>query len=513
MLELLLNWLLRAVYLVVGAGAAVALARLTRDIWRERRERWAVRIALGMLLLAGVYAVGHASLLLQREELEEGRRMYSRFGDPRLTEQRRGEVRGWILDCSGSEEDALARYAMRDGDVRRVYPLGEATANLVGGGREADERDYTVERLFAGELREPVSLAEAGELHPAGTDLRLTLCAAPTRAAWELLSATRRPGAVVVQDVRTGAVVAYAATGGPDDPPLGIKRYAPPGSVFKLALAALWWESGLGDPPLPCPEEIRVNARSVIRNFEMRGRGTVQGPTGMLIPSCNTTAVHMAQQMRERLGEEAFVEAYRRYGFEPYQESPPTDTLREFWSTSSDAWARRMSPALSRIRIGEGTGRQEWAQLSIGQGPVDVTPIAVSRFVQAIGNGGVMLRPTLEAERAEEPVEERRIMGAETARKLQRAMLAVVDSGTARSALPLLEGLRWELGGKTGTAQVAGRPDDGWFAGLVFGPEGRPRYTVVVYLRGGGPGGRQPTAVAAGMARVLARTAPAGRRE
>ncbi|HEX2190698.1 MAG TPA: penicillin-binding transpeptidase domain-containing protein [Longimicrobiaceae bacterium] len=513
MLDIILTWLLRLVFLAVGVGAAIALARLTRQIWRERRERWAVRIALAMLLLAGVYTAGHARLLLQRDELEAGRRMYSRWGDPRLTEQRRGEVRGWILDCSGREENALARYALQEGDVRRVYPLGEATANLVGGGREADERDYTVERLFAGELREPVSMAEAGELHAAGTDLRLTLCAGPTRAAWELLSATGKPGAVVVQDVRSGAVVAYAATGGPDDPPLGIKRYAPPGSVFKLALAALWWESGLGDPPLPCPESIQVNARSVIRNFEMRGRGTVQGPTGMLIPSCNTTAVHMAQQMREKLGEEAFVEAYRRYGFEPYTGDPPTDTIREFWSTSSEAWARRMSPALSRIRIGEETGRQEWAQLSIGQGPVDVTPVAISRFVQAIGNGGVMLPPTLEAERAEEPGEGTRVMSAETARKLQRAMLAVVDSGTARSTLPLLQGLGWDLGGKTGTAQVAGRADDGWFGGLVFGPDGRPRYTVVVYLRGGGPGGRQPAAVAAGMTRALARTAPAEGRE
>lgn len=509
MLDTILNWVLRGVFLAIGVGAAVALARLTRAMWKERRERWAVRIALGMLLLAGVYTAGHARLLAERETLEEGRRMYARFGDPRLTEQRRGEVRGWILDCSGRDDAALARYGMRDGDVRRVYPLGEATANLVGGGAEADERDYTVERLFADELREPVSLAEAGELHPAGTDLGLTLCAAPTRAAWDLLRSTGNPGAVVAQDVRTGAVVAYAATGGPDDPPLGIKRYAPPGSVFKLALAALWWESGLGDPPIPCPASIQVNARSSIRNYEMRARGIVQGPTGMLVPSCNTAAVWMAQQMRERLGTDAFVEAYRRYGFEPYTDTPPTDTLREFWNTSSDAWARRMSPSPSRIRMGEETGRQEWAQLSIGQGPVDVTPIAVSRFVQAIGNGGMMLPPTIETDRAGRAGEGTRVMSAQTAQKLQRAMLAVVDSGTARSTLPLLEGLGWNLGGKTGTAQIAGRPDDGWFAGLVFGPDGRPRYTVVVYLRGGGPGGREPAAVAAGLTRVLARTTPA----
>ncbi|HEX2091241.1 MAG TPA: penicillin-binding transpeptidase domain-containing protein [Longimicrobiaceae bacterium] len=510
MLDTVLNWVLRGVVLALAAGASVALLRLARRIWGERRERWAVRIALGMILLAGVYTAGHARLLLQREKLEEGRMMYSRFGDPRLTELRRAEVRGWILDCSGRDADALARYGVRNGEVDRIYPLGEAGANLVGGGRDTVPRDYTVERLFSEQLREPVSLAEAGQLHPAGTDLRLTLCAAPTRAAWELLRATGRPGTVIVQEVRTGAVVAYAATGNAQDPPLGIKQYAPPGSVFKLALAALWWEGGLGDPLIPCPSTIQITPRASISNFEMRARGVVEGPTGVLIPSCNTGAVWMAQQARQRLGEQAFVEAYRRFGFEPYTRgSPPTDTVRDFWSTSSDAWARRMSPPVSRIRIHERTGVAEWAQLSIGQGPVDVTPIAVSRFVQAIGNGGVMLPPTLEWERAQDVPEGRRVMSAETSRKLQVAMLRVVDEGTAASAAPLLEGTGWEMGGKTGTAQLPGKPDDGWFAGLIYGPDRRPRYTVVVYLRGGGPGGRAPAAVAAGMTRVLARMSAA----
>ena len=503
MLDTLLNWILRGALVLFGIGAGIALLRLLAEIRREKREPWAVRLAFGMVLLALVYAAGHAKLLYLAEEIEDGRMQWARFGDPRLAEQNRGELRGWILDCTGQDAAALARYAMRDGEVKRIHPLGDAGANLIGGGRDTIPRDYVVERLFAETLREPRSWREAGELHPAGTDLRLTLCAGPTRAAWEMLRSTGRPGAVVVQDVATGAVLAYAATGGPEDPPLGIKSYAPPGSVFKLALAALWWDSGLGDPPIPCPSEIQVTPRSRIRNFEMRARGVVRGPTGMLTPSCNTGAVWMALHMRERLGSEAFVDAYRKYGFEPYAKKPPQDTVRGFWNTGSERWAKRMSPPLSRVRIHEGTGRAEWAQLAIGQGPVDATPIGISRFVQAIGNGGVILPATLEWERLEEVPEGERIMKAETARKLQVAMLSVVDSGTAVSAAPLLQGLQWDMGGKTGTAQISGRPDDGWFAGLVFDPSGKPRYTVVVYLRGGGPGGRMPAAVAAGMTRVM----------
>jgi cell division protein FtsI/penicillin-binding protein 2 len=78
------------------------------------------------------------------------------------------------------------------------------------------------------------------------------------------------------------------------------------------------------------------------------------------------------------------------------------------------------------------------------------------------------------------------------------------ELGTAARARSLLRGFDWDMIGKTGTAEVAGRPDDGWFAGLALGPDDRPRYTVVVYLQGGGPGGRMPAGVAAQMVRVLA---------
>jgi hypothetical protein len=507
-LETLLVWITRLILFTLGAGAAVWLARWFRAAVRERREAWAVRTGLLMLLLAAAYLGGHAWLLLMRGPIEDGREEYAIFGDPRRAEMRRAEVRGWLIDCTGEDERALARYG-RDGDViRRVHALGEGGANLVGGGAGAELRDYTVERIFAPRMREPSGWTERGQLHPAGRDLRVTLCHDPTREAWRLLSAAGRPGAVVVQEVGTGALVAYAATGAPEDPPLAIRRYAPPGSVFKLALAALWWEHGLPETMLGCPATIQVTPRAVISNFGNFAIGRVRVPHGMLVPSCNTTAVEMAMELRERLGTEAVLEGYRRFGFEAYETEPPRATDADFWSTSSSAWARRMAPATSRLRASERTGPAEWAQLAIGQGPLDVTVIGVSRFLQAIGNDGVMLRPTLEWERAVRPEEMGRVMSVATAERLRAAMLDVVATGTARGAAqPRLRGSDWSLGGKTGTAQIQGRADDGWFAGLIHGPDGAPRYTVVVYLQGGGPGGGRPTAIAADLTRVLARRA------
>ena len=504
-MEAILNWLLRAIVLALGAGVALALVRWLAQARREAEERWPLRLAFGMLGLALLYAIGHGRMLLNAEEIEEGRMRYVRYGDPRRAELRRAEVRGWVLDCTSRPENALARYAANDGVVDRVYPLGPAGANLIGGGEDADLRDYTVERLYAEQLRRPVDLSEAGELHPAGTDISLTLCRGATGRAWELLRETGREGAVVVQDVSTGALVAYASTGGPDDPPLGLQEYAAPGSIWKLALAALWWESGVPDQDMGCQSEIQVTPRSVIHNSEGFSIPRVNAPTEMLVYSCNTTAVRMALDLRERLGETAFQDAYRSFGVEPYAAGEaPTGFQLDFWRTDSDAWRRRMSPRTARVRLSAETNTQEWAQLAIGQGPIDVTPIHVARFVAAIGNGGVMVDPTIEAALAEEAARGRRVMSRETAGKLLGAMVRVVDHGTARSTAPILEGLTWDMAGKTGTAQVARAADNGWFAGLILDPEGRPRYSVVAFLVGGGPGGRMPAAIGAGMTRHFA---------
>src|SRR5688500_12420099 len=135
-MDAIINWVLRGAFVLVGLGAGVWIFRWLIQAWKSAEERWPLRIAIGMLLLAGVYAGGHYRLLAQRETIEEGRRAYSRFGDPRRTEMRRAEVRGWINDCTGDPANALAVYRARGGVVERTYPLGAAGANLVGGGAD-----------------------------------------------------------------------------------------------------------------------------------------------------------------------------------------------------------------------------------------------------------------------------------------------------------------------------------------------------------------------------------------
>ncbi|HET6762221.1 MAG TPA: penicillin-binding transpeptidase domain-containing protein [Longimicrobiaceae bacterium] len=511
MVDSVLNWVLRGILAAFGAGALLGMLWWLRNAFRGG-ERWAVRLGIGMMLLAGLYAWGHTRLLGAREEIEDGRQMYAKYGDPRLAELNRAEVRGWVTDCTGRDAEALAGYAVDGGEVKRQYPLGEAGANLIGGGDSAEVRDYTVERTFAEALRKPAGFRESTELHPAGTDVQLTLCRDATQEAARLLRRAGRQGTVIVQDVRTGALVAYAATGTASQPPYGIKRYSPPGSVFKLALSAVWWDHGMGDQMMSCPPRINVNGKD-IRNFESHEYASLEAPHGMLVVSCNTLAIQMALMMHDQLGADEIGRQFRSFGFIPYAGKSPTDPEHTFWNTSSRAWARRMDPPPSRVRFAAKYNPFEWAQIAIGQGPVDVTPMAVSRFIQAIGNGGVMMQPTIEAALVPEKPEGRRVMKAATATKLLDAMVEVVHKGTAISTVPLLEDIDWDMGGKTGTADIRrGAVPEGWFAGLIVGPDRRARYTVVVLLHQGGQGGRLPAGIAAGMTRFFAAKDAAARR-
>nr|WP_240978632.1 penicillin-binding transpeptidase domain-containing protein [Longimicrobium terrae] len=336
--------------------------------------------------------------------------------------------------------------------------------------------------------------------------MQLTLCANPTRQAWSLLTATGLNGTVIIQDVKTGGVVSYVATGRAEDPPFGIKHYAPPGSVFKLAFSAIWWDHDLGETRMSCPPYVQVG-RARIRNFESHEYASLTVPTGMLTVSCNTAAVNMVFALRRQLGVETIRDDLQKFGFVTYTGKPPAPP-RDFWNTASDAWTQRMTPPPVRVRFLAKLTDHELGQIAIGQGPVDATPMGISRFIQAIGNDGVMMQPTLESARLGEGAEGRRIMKQTTSARLQNAMKTVVDTGTAQVAKAIIARTGWDLGGKTGTADVAGaRNPDAWFAGLMFGPDGRARYSVVVYLQHGGQGGRMPARIAAEMTRFMAREA------
>jgi len=320
-----------------------------------------------------------------------------------------------------------------------------------------------------------------------------TLCPALVEAAEGALSARAAGGVVLVQDVRTGAVLVNSAAGA------AATETEAPGSVWKLVLATLWWDQGLGDDGVRCTPEIRVGGQT-IRTVSPSGPRAA-GVHEMLVVSCNTSAVRMALGLRERLGPAGLARELSRIGF-PVAAPGAAAGGRDdaFWAGAA---APATSPRRPDVALGDGDAAG-WAALGLGNRSVRVTPLHLSRFVQSIGNGGVMLAPTLDASVAAAPPDGRRVMTAETAARLRSAMLDVVRRGTAAKAARALGGSAWRLGGKTGTLAHPGRREDGWFAGLAFDAVGAPRYSVVVYLPEAGNGGGEPARLAANLTTRLA---------
>ncbi|HET7461291.1 MAG TPA: M56 family metallopeptidase [Longimicrobium sp.] len=313
-----------------------------------------------------------------------------------------------------------------------------------------------------------------------------TLCPALVSAAERALSARAGGGVVLVQDVRTGAVLVNSAAG------TASTETEAPGSVWKLVLATLWWDQGMGDDGVRCTPEIRVGGRTIRTASRAGSRGA--GVHEMLVVSCNTSAVRMALALRDRLGPAGLARELSRIGF-PVAAPGAAGGGRDdaFWAGTASPGP---SPRRPDVALGDGDAAG-WAALGLGDRTVRVTPLHLSRFVQSIGNGGVMLAPTLDPSVAAARADGRRVMTAGTAARLRSAMLDVVRRGTAARAGQLLAGSAWRLGGKTGTLNHPGHGQDGWFAGLAFDASGAPRYALVVFLPESGSGGGEPARLAA----------------
>lgn len=299
-------------------------------------------------------------------------------------------------------------------------------------------------------------------------------CQAVQAEAKRLLEASGHAGVLLVQKVETGELVAYAARGPAPVPQV------PPASVAKLAVAALWWDGGLGDRRVPCTTQWRSPDGVAVRS--VRDRGELMVPHEMLIHSCTTAAGAMMQRLVEERGAEEIEAELARFGFA---------------AGSGGGWLPAFLP---RPHLDEGA---EWEarrpEMAAALGRVSTTPLHIASFVQAIGHGGERLamgRPG-EAETGKE-----RLMTAETAERLRLSMSAVMSEGTGRRGGELLAGESWRLLGKTGTRLRDDDGYDGWFAGLAAEGEA-PRYVIVAFLDGGGLGGGATTELAARMTQAL----------
>ena len=313
------------------------------------------------------------------------------------------------------------------------------------------------------------------------------VCEAANERALELMQRSHLEAIVVVQDVSTGGLVAFAAS---DRERLDVTTPVLPLSTVKLLVAAMWWDHEQASN-LKLENSERLLADAIISGNDNAGRS-------------------IASALRKALGTETVLKDLEQYGFPKQARGAAGKKDGTFWAEVPPQWKERLTPAAASHSLGKETPLKDWEDtLSLGEERFVVTALHLSRFLQAVGNGGVMLPPVAsDTTRPGSmiPATGTRVISETAALKLQAAMRGTVERGTAKSAAPILAGTGWSMGGKTGTGPGPEGPNpnsDGWFAGLIFDPQGKARFTVATFVRHGGLGGGNAARISAELARFL----------
>ncbi len=298
------------------------------------------------------------------------------------------------------------------------------------------------------------------------------------QAALETAMAEISAGAAVVTDAKTGEIKALVsmptynaeslgdALNDEKSPLINRATYAyNVGSVFKPLVAAVGLENGMGDYCYNCTGSITVGALTFKCN-RSSGHGEVDLKQALAV-SCNTYFYTLA----EKLGADKIYDMSKvlRFGEE-------TDCNGGVISQKGSLPSRGSLQSIPA----------ELTNLSIGQGDLLLSPIALSVMYSAIVNKGEYNIPYIvkSIKNGEEyqryfPSPPTKAFSYTTSVLLKHYLKNALQNGTGSTAFS--EGI--SAGGKTGTAQTGWKDGDrsvlnGWFCGYYEGEA--TDYTIVI---------------------------------
>jgi penicillin-binding protein 2 len=323
-----------------------------------------------------------------------------------------------------------------------------------------------------------------------------------------------RAGAIVVLDVKTGAVIAMASAptydptmflGGISDAewakltaedseyPLNnraIMGAYPPASCFKVVTGMAGMQygvTGAGSSYYCAGQWIGMGKQWSKSCWLHSGHGRI-GFVGGIEQSCDTVFYEIGKKFYDRRKEE--LQAFSRdigLGEKSGIDLPGEATGR----VPDAAWKKefnRFYPEYQRWLPGD------TVNMAIGQGDLLVTPLQLATVFAALGNGGKVMQPHVlksvlgpdgqpTKETSASVTHDPALQPAQLA-VMKNALVGVTRHGTAAGAFA---GFRVSVAGKTGTAQVLGKDDMAWFG--AYAPADDPRYAIVVVVEQGGHGG------------------------
>lgn len=341
----------------------------------------------------------------------------------------------------------------------RVYPQGGLFAHIVGK-TDIDNRGIIgVERRFNDQLK-------AGQ--PVRLSLDLRVQTAATAALQDGINTFKADGgAAVVQDVRTGEVIAMVSL--PDFDPnrsetmnddtmfnratLGVYEM---GSVFKVFNTAIGLDSGkiqVDNRYDSAPVKIGKFTIHDIHAFKSQ----ISVPE-ILIHSSNAGSARMAMEFGGDI-QKSYLD---RLGL----------------TRSSDLELPEIgAPQVPPTPWGQVTV----ATVAFGHG-ISVSPLQVATATSAVVNGGIFHPATLIAHEPGQPITGQRVVSERTSQLMRRLMRMVVTEGSGKKA----DVAGYRVAGKTGTAEkvVNGKYSHTAVLSsfLATFPADNPRYTVIVSL-------------------------------
>lgn len=326
-----------------------------------------------------------------------------------------------------------------------------------------------------------------------GTDLILTLDRWVQRMLErELAEAVRANkasgGLILVMEPSTGGILGMTSypTYAVSDPmvfrqgedalhkAVSVTNQYEPGSVMKLVTMASALELGsvtpntmVNDNGIVTFQNGRGRPPTTIKNWDLRANGTISA-TEVLVRSSNVGTYQVAQ----RVGPAELYRFFNLFGFGERTGIQLPGEVPGTVRTPDD-------PAWSVVDL---------ATNAFGQG-IAVTPLQMLNAVAAIGNDGVLMRPTIvkqmdgpDGPRRPEPQQIRRVISADAARTLREMMVTVIEQP---ALIPhRIPGI--QVAGKTGTADFP--TDLGYNTGKTFAsivallPADRPKLAILIRL-------------------------------
>ncbi|MEU7580727.1 penicillin-binding transpeptidase domain-containing protein [Streptomyces sp. NPDC041068] len=313
-------------------------------------------------------------------------------------------------------------------------------------------------------------------------DVVTTIDPAVQKAGYKALG--DKKGAAVAIDPKTGKILGMVSTPSYDpskisgsrdskawkeltddeDKPMvnrALRQPLPPGSTFKLVVAAAALEDGLYnsvDTKTDSPNPYTLPGTATVLKNENQSapceNATIR--TGLQY-SCNNVFAKMAVD----LGQDKVEAMAEKMGFNADKLDVPVRASKSVYPSDMDKAQTGLS--------------------GIGQFDVTATPLQMSMVSAAIANGGELAKPHMVSQVTDsngdvlekyDDGDSQRVMSSSTAEGLQSAMQTVVEKGTGSNAQ--IDGAT--VGGKTGTAQHGennSKTPYAWFTSYAKGSDGK----------------------------------------